>query len=325
MNSTNLDNHKQVPESFRKLAIATLVATLLLIGVGSLVRVSGAGLGCPDWPKCWGCWLPPTDTSKIDPEKYDIEQFNLTKMWIEYANRIVGVTIGLLVLATFVRSFRFIKTRPGLFWGSFAAFILVVFNGWLGGEVVKSGLKPGIITLHMALAIIQVTVLMWVVHISQNAPVVTPGSQTLRKLAIPLFLITTVQLLMGTKVRETIDPHIKEGEVAREEWIKAMHSSRVGGYIDHTHRMMSWLVIGFSAVLVLKSRNLHAGSPPRLLTRIILALVVAEILIGITLAYVGMPPASQVIHLVIAAALICVEFLLILNCTESSNTAPEAD
>jgi len=312
------NSSKEKPDKlagFRKLALATLIATLLLVGVGSLVRVSGAGLGCPDWPTCWGCWFPPTDVSKIDPEKYDISQFNLAKMWIEYANRMVGVTIGLLVLATFVKSFQFVRKRPGLVWGSFAAFALVVFNGWLGGEVVKSGLKPGIITLHMALAILQVTVLMWVVHKAQASPVQTPGSQALLKLAIPLFLVTTVQLLMGTKVRETIDPHIKIGDIPREEWIKTNHSI-VGGTIDHTHRIMSWLVIGASLMLIRQSKKLPKGSPPRLITHIILALILAEILVGITLVYVGMPPPSQVLHLVLAAALICMEFLLILKCSE---------
>ncbi len=325
MNSTQPDQKDPVPEGFRKLAIATLVATLLLIGVGSLVRVSGAGLGCPDWPTCWGCWIPPTDVSMIDPEKYDISQFNITKMWIEYANRMVGVTIGLLVLATFIRSFRFIKSRPGLFWGSFSAFVLVVFNGWLGGEVVKSGLKPGIITLHMALAIIQVTVLMWVVHSSQNTQPSTPCSEKMRKLAIGLFVVTTIQLLMGTKVRETMDPHISDGDVPREEWIKANHSSRVGGIIDHTHRMMSWLVVGASILLIKSSRSLPIGSPHRFITKVIISLVVAEILVGITLAYVGMPPASQVLHLVLAASLICSEFLLVLHCPKNSSEAQLAN
>ncbi|MEK9985133.1 MAG: COX15/CtaA family protein, partial [Opitutae bacterium] len=85
------DNQVSISNRFRKLATSTLIATLLLILVGGLVRVSGAGLGCPDWPRCWGCWLPPADISVIDPVKYDISQYNKTKMWIEYANRMVGV------------------------------------------------------------------------------------------------------------------------------------------------------------------------------------------------------------------------------------------
>ena len=70
--------------AFQKTAITTLVAILLLIGVGSLVRVSGAGLGCPDWPRCWGCWFPPSSIDDIDraylaERGLNIEDFNAVK------------------------------------------------------------------------------------------------------------------------------------------------------------------------------------------------------------------------------------------------------
>ena len=115
-------------KSFHRLAMATLIATLLLIMVGGLVRVSGAGLGCPDWPRCWGCWLPPSGPEKIDSNLYDISQFNPTKMWIEYANRMVGVVIGFLILATFLHSIRYFRSSPRLFWASLTAFVLVLFS-----------------------------------------------------------------------------------------------------------------------------------------------------------------------------------------------------
>ena len=63
-------------------------------------------------------------------------------MWIEYANRLVGVAIGILVFATFLRAFRYKKTSPQIFYGAGLDFILVVFQGWLGGQVVESGLRP---------------------------------------------------------------------------------------------------------------------------------------------------------------------------------------
>ncbi|MDA0748585.1 MAG: COX15/CtaA family protein, partial [bacterium] len=150
--------------AFQKTAITTVIAVLILIAVGSLVRVSGAGLGCPDWPRCWGCWLPPSGPGEIDPaylaeRGLDIKDFNPVKMWIEYTNRMVGVTIGLLVFATFLRALPYRKTRPEIFWGSLAAVLLVGFEGWLGGQVVRSGLKPGMITLHMVGAVVLLCVL----------------------------------------------------------------------------------------------------------------------------------------------------------------------
>jgi len=299
-------------KKFQNMALATLIATLLLILVGGLVRVSGSGLGCPDWPRCWGCWLPPTDVSKIDSIKYDISQYNPTKMWIEYANRMVGVVIGLLVLSTFLCSIRHRKSHPRLFWASMAAFALVAFQGWLGGEVVKSGLSPGIITLHMALAMALLTLLLWIAHAAGKPPAQVAGSERLRNLVSLLFVLTCLQVLLGTQVRESIDPHIKKEGTAeaipRSEWLS--HA----GQADHVHRLFSWAVGAAALVLLAKARKLPKGSNPRLLAHIVLALVATQVLIGVTLAYLDLPPASQVAHLANSALLVCSIALLRLRC-----------
>ncbi len=301
-----------ITRRFQNLALATLLATLLLILVGGLVRVSGAGLGCPDWPRCWGCWLPPVDTASIDPDKYDISQYNPAKMWIEYVNRLVGVVIGLLILSTFLSSIRYRKTRPSLFLASMAAFVLVVFQGWLGGEVVKSGLKPGIITLHMALAMALLTLLLWIVHCARGAPPAVAGSEKLRPAAALLFGLVCLQVILGTQVRETIDPFIKlegsEEAQPRAQWLS--HA----GKKDHLHRLFSWAVAAAALLLVAKGRKLPAGASPRMLAHVVLALVATQILLGVTLAYLALPPPSQVLHLANSALLVCAVVLLWLHC-----------
>ena len=60
---------------FQKFATAALVAVIVLIFVGAIVRVSGAGMGCPDWPKCWGRWVPPTEVGQVDVSKLPFEKF----------------------------------------------------------------------------------------------------------------------------------------------------------------------------------------------------------------------------------------------------------
>ncbi|HEX4914405.1 MAG TPA: COX15/CtaA family protein, partial [Vicinamibacterales bacterium] len=85
--------------SFQRLALWTTAATYFLILVGGLVRASGAGLGCPDWPRCFGSWIPPASAAALPPQ-FDISQFNPTLMWTEYLNRLLGVIVGLLILAT---------------------------------------------------------------------------------------------------------------------------------------------------------------------------------------------------------------------------------
>ncbi|MDX1672627.1 MAG: COX15/CtaA family protein, partial [Balneolaceae bacterium] len=126
--------------SYQKIALTTVFATLFLIFVGGLVRAAGAGLGCPDWPKCFGLWIPPVSAAEL-PAGYDPSQFNVFKTWLEYVNRLIGVVVGMLITATFVLSFRYRKNDPAVFYSSLAAFLLVVFQGWLGGQVVISGLS----------------------------------------------------------------------------------------------------------------------------------------------------------------------------------------
>ena len=78
-----------------------MVFTYLLIFIGGLVRVSGAGMGCPDWPKCFGRWIPPTSLSQL-PDYIDPEKFNLVLAWVEYLNRLFGALVGLIILITFI-------------------------------------------------------------------------------------------------------------------------------------------------------------------------------------------------------------------------------
>ena len=68
--------------AFQKTAIGTVFATIFLIFIGGLVRASGAGLGCPDWPRCFGTWVPPTNLSDLPPQ-FDPNQFNVVKTWTE--------------------------------------------------------------------------------------------------------------------------------------------------------------------------------------------------------------------------------------------------
>ena len=67
---------------YQKTALSTIAATLFLIMVGGIVRAAGAGLGCPDWPKCYGLWIPPMHVSDL-PSGFDVDSFNAFKTWTE--------------------------------------------------------------------------------------------------------------------------------------------------------------------------------------------------------------------------------------------------
>ena len=298
--------------AFQKTAITTIVATLILIAVGSLVRVSGAGLGCPDWPRCWGCWFPPSSIDQIDQNYLkerglDISEFNPVKMWIEYINRLVGMTIGFLVIATFLRSIPYRQANPVIFYGSLFAVFLVGFEGWLGGQVVQSGLKPGMITLHMVGAMALLCLLLYVTFraVDIQLPTHLPNPKLLARLSGLLFAIICIQMLLGTQVREAIDPYIKnDGGISRSAWMANI------GLIDHIHRSFTWLVLVVSGYLAYIIKKHAIRGLLHTTCFLSLGLIISQAFFGIALAYGGLPQVFQVFHLVTAALLICSVYTL---------------
>ena len=172
-------------ERFQKLAISALISVLLLLFVGAIVRATGSGLGCPDWPTCWGKLVPPTRSEQVDLDKIDIEkfrkkakrygrdpgeitrasllaEFNPVHTWVEYINRLCAMPVGIFSLALMIASFWWKGRSRTVCLMSVSAFLLVVVNAELGRRVVLSGLKPGVITLHVGLAIILLCVLVYI-------------------------------------------------------------------------------------------------------------------------------------------------------------------
>lgn len=296
--------------AYQKTAIATVLATLFLIFVGGLVRAAGAGLGCPDWPKCFGLWIPPISLDGLPPG-FEPEQFNVYKTWMEYVNRLVGVVIGLLIIATFLRSIRYRKEKPSIFYASGIALILVLFQGWLGGQVVESGLAVWLITIHMIFAMIIVNVLLFATFKATEHYVrVEIDSQTRRQLVITvgvLLLFTTVQLFFGTQVRESVDL-IKNAVLVppRSEWIGKL------GLTFEIHRSFSWLLVAVTFFLgyLLKKQNIEGKL--LIVGWSVVGLLVAQALTGIGLNYLGMPGALQVFHLLGFALVVCSQFLMLL-------------
>jgi heme A synthase len=122
---------------FRRLAVVTAVFAYLQIALGGVVRVSGSGLGCPDWPLCNGRPYPPANLHAI----------------VEYSHRAVGSVTGVLIIATVVAAWIvFRKRRPRVAWLATASLIGVVGEGILGGVVVAQELSPWLVVVHLGLA-----------------------------------------------------------------------------------------------------------------------------------------------------------------------------
>ncbi len=300
---------------FQKTALLTVAATYFLIIVGSLVRVSGAGLGCPDWPKCYGLWIPPMHVEDV-PVGFDTADFNAVKTWTEYVNRLVGVLIGLLITATLLFSLKYFKKQPGLVAGSFGAFVLVIFQAWLGGQVVRSGLAEGMITLHMIMALIIVTLLLFVAFkgIRKDYPsyLQTDSKKKIITVTAILLGLTLIQVVLGTQVREAIDSvKFAFPEMPRGEWLENV------GWIDQIHRTFSWLILIPSIYLYRIIKQISASRVFYVLANVVLAFVGIQFLTGVLMAYAGMPGSSQVIHLLIACLMVGAQFLIIMAARES--------
>lgn len=298
---------------FQKLAVITVAATLFLIFVGGLVRAAGAGLGCPDWPRCFGMWIPPLNAADLPPG-FDPEAFNVVHTWLEYVNRLTGVVIGLLITATFISSFRYRNSDRVVTVSAAAAFFLVLLQGWLGGQVVRSGLSEGLITLHMILAMVIVSILLFTAF-RVNAGRLHQGLSTLERkpvvvAATLLLLFLLVQLVLGTQVREQIDmlknaPH----PLPRDAWISELESG-----LYFWHRSFSWLVLLAGAALWQLTRTRFRLRNPALerVTLWILFLILLQIVLGVGMEWYSVPGAFQVLHLLGSAILLCTIVLYLL-------------
>jgi cytochrome c oxidase assembly protein subunit 15 len=308
--------------SFQTLALWTTGTTYFLILVGGLVRASGAGLGCPDWPRCFGTWIPPASAAEL-PAGFEPSQFNPTLMWTEYLNRLLGVTVGLLILATLISAWRQHRHTPRILWPTLTAFLLVGFQGWLGGVVVQQELATWLVTVHMVVALIIVSLLLYatVFAFFVDRPVKSAAGRRRRALqwtALALMGVTLLQVVLGTQVREHIDLALAAG-IARADALASV------GRFDLWHREAALVVVVATAVLVWLVWTRHAADVAvRRATALVIGLVVAQVLLGVTMAYLALTPAAQVAHLTASSLLLGAEtvvFLLARWLPEHSATA----
>ena len=313
---------------FQKTALAALLATIFLIYVGAIVRATGSGLGCPDWPKCWGEFIPPTSLDQVDFDKLNIEkfqkknpsitreslaaEFNPVHVWVEFINRLVSLPVGLFTLSTFLLSFQFLRKQKRVFFGSFAALALVLTNAILGAIVVSSGLKPGVITLHMALAIILICVFVYIIYRGgQRLPSVNLGSQKglLRSFLIILFVACVVEGIMGSQVREITDElALKFKDTPRNVWHEILEQK--GIYLFH--RSFSWVILVLGIFLFAKTRNAD-GDLAQLSIKVTFGVILAQMVLGVLMSHVSVHPVVQVLHIGLSSVLIVALFWLILT------------
>lgn len=267
-------------------------------------------MGCPDWPKCFGFWVPPTSVEQL-PADYqqifsvagrDIAEFSAIKTWIEYLNRLLGAFTGLMIFVTLLSSFKHRVSNPGVFWFSLICFVLVAIVGWLGAKVVSTHLMPGMITIHMLGAVLVASAMIIAVALSQKIILFLRSEDSIRlisfkKLWLLLLILAFAQLLLGTQVREEIDQiALAHNDTSRELWIDELN------WKFYVHRSLSlgYVLLSF---FLLKSSYKFSDSDIRMWSMINFALTLLAILVGVVLAYLNMPKFMQPIHLLIGTGI----------------------
>ncbi|MFN0199973.1 MAG: COX15/CtaA family protein [Bacteroidia bacterium] len=298
-------------ERYLKITLWTIGIVVFLVLVGGIVRSTGSGMGCPDWPKCFGMWVPPTCACDV-PEHYIVEygklglKFNAVQTWIEYVNRLIGALTGLFIFATLLASYPLRKVNTWIPILSFLGFILVGIEGWLGKKVVDSNLHEGMITLHMFFAMILLAVLIIAYLIARpyqnenaekDSSFSLPNSWILGGLGVSLLIL--VQIIIGTQVRENVDVVAKTlGDAKRGEWIANL------GEIYFWHKNSYYLIVlGIGYWLYQMKEYLVTHSFLQKLAIACGSLLSLEILFGISMNYFAIPPFLQPLHLLFATVL----------------------
>ena len=323
-------------------AKVALVLVYLVIVAGALVRMTGSGMGCPDWPKCFGYYIPPTEEKELlytigkeyskgqviikneallvakdhfvaptnfesthweKYTKHDYAIFNPFHTWVEYLNRLVGALAGIACIIALFFSFGYWKENKKLFFYSLLICFLMGFQAWLGKTVVDSVLNPYKITTHMLAALLIVAVQLYVIYSVQDTKRTKIVDTEFKWVLFVALGLTILQIIFGTQVRESVDTIVEAG-LPKEVWLQ----NPKGGF--YTHRSFSILIVCANAFLFWRNRKLDLG-----FTKMngVIALLCVEILSGIVMYYFNFPFGTQTIHVVIATILFGLQLYLILE------------
>ena len=319
---------------YKILIISSLILVYLVKAAGSVVRMTGSGMGCPDWPKCFGYLIPPTERVQLDWKsnheyqegeviilneslrvavkdfislkeykktnwsnytKHDYALFNPTHTWIEFINRLLGALAGLATFLLLISAL--IRIKKDL-WASIVSLLIVFgmgFQAWLGKTVVDSNLLPFKITMHMTVALIIVLLLVFLLQREKVIIEKLPKSSSFIWILGLGLILTLIQIGMGTQVRQFIDNQMHSTNLNQSsEWLKRPP------LLFYIHRSFSLIVILTHGYLGLR---LYQNKYIPQVFKIILGLLGFEILTGIWMYYFDFPFSSQPLHLVLASLL----------------------
>lgn len=319
-------------KSLHRFSWIVLINIFLVIMAGSVVRMTGSGMGCPDWPKCFGYIIPPTQQSQLqweqgkefgkgqmiiheealwksnskfvagesyNPEnwtkytKHDYAIFNVFHTWTEYVNRLFGALLGLFALITIVLAFKKRKLNSWFLRLSLIQLFLILFQAWLGKLTVDTNLNPYMITYHMIGVVVMVMVQLLLLKLIKRESSQNQVAPKPRVLKIVSLLSIVVMLFQ-----------IVLGTQVRQQTDTLFKSGvpreLIADNFDFlfiVHRSFSYLVISCLAYLMYRLYNSERFKKP---LTYIFVFTLLEISAGIIMYYFGMQAFAQPIHLLLS-------------------------
>ncbi|CAM1360151.1 COX15/CtaA family protein [Tenacibaculum xiamenense] len=327
----------------------SIISVYLIFLAGSVVRMTGSGMGCPDWPKCFGYYIPPTSEEQItwhpnssykkgmiivkdealfvaesdlttgksfnasNWEKYtkhDYAKFNKYHTWTEYINRLASVLAGFVFLFLVYAASKFWKENKTIPLLAYTAFFLMLFEAWLGKTVVDTNLKPTIITIHMVAGLVIIALLLWLHFIVRESKEHTVKYNSLfSKLLIASVVFSLVQIALGTQVRQFIDQQVKLHGFENKEY-----SLMDPNFKFYFHRSFTIAIVLVNLGMFYLNQIKDLGYK---LVNWIVFLIFLETITGILMYYADFPLGTQATHLLAGAILFGLQFYLWLQSRKS--------
>jgi cytochrome c oxidase assembly protein subunit 15 len=305
-----------------------LINIYLVVIAGSVVRMSGAGMGCPDWPKCFGYLIPPTNENQItwgenktfdkgnmimkdsalfvaannftttsnfntnNWEKYtkhDYAKFNKYHTWTEWFNRLFGALLGFTSLLLLYFSIKKWKTNKAFTYLTIIQILLIGFEAWLGKLTVDSHLDPSVITYHMLGVVVMIWIqLVLLKKIKQN----TDNTITLKKPIYKYLALAGIILMIAQTI---IGSQVRQQtDIYLDAGISRDILAENYTAIFYFHRSFSILLVGIVMLLFYKLWNIEKL---KYILKLLVFTVILEVLAGMFLFYLGMKSFGQPIHL----------------------------
>ena len=319
----------------------TLASLYLIFLAGSIVRMTGSGMGCPDWPKCFGYYIPPTSEEQItwqpnsiyeegmiiikdevlfvaeqevktasvfneknweEYTKHEYATFNKFHTWVEYINRLVTVASGFIFLFLLAGSLKFRKENKWIPVISFIAFFFMLVEAVLGKMVVDSNLKPTMITIHMVIGLLIIGLVLRLLFIIRKEKTSYKYHALFNKLLILSVIFSLIQIAMGTQVRQFIDEQVKLFGFENKEYSLMNPSFK---FYFHRSFTIAIILVNFGLFYLNQLHKLGYK-----LVSWILVLLFLETITGILMYYAEFPLGTQAIHLLSGALLFGVQFYL---------------